>query len=187
MIYLKLFWEFFKTGLFSVGGGLATLPFLSQMSDRFGWFTQEDLANMIAVSESTPGPIGVNMSTYVGNLTVGILGGVITTFALVLPSYLIIVVIAKAMERFKENKYVQKSMTFLRPASVGMVSAAILGVLRSVLLNMEAVKTLQWSRMIMLPSFLIFLALLFFYKKFDKLHPIVILAMGAVAGIVLKL
>ena len=187
MIYLQLFWEFFKTGLFSVGGGLATLPFLSQMSNRFGWFTQEDLGNMLAVSESTPGPIGVNMATYVGNLTGGLVGGVLATFALVLPSYLVIVMIAKVMERFKENKYVQGSMTLLRPASVGMVSAAVLGVLQSVLLDMDAVAAMQWNQMVLLPSLLVFLALLIFYTKFNKLHPIVILSIGAVAGIVLKL
>ena len=187
MIYLQLFWEFFKTGLFSVGGGLATLQFLSQMSNRFGWFTQEDLGNMLAVSESTPGPIGVNMATYVGNLTGGILGGILATFALVLPSYLVIVMIAKVMERFKENKYVQGSMTLLRPASVGMVSAAVLGVLQSVLLDLDAVAAMQWNQMVLLPSLLVFLALLIFYTKFNKLHPIVILSIGAVAGIVLKL
>lgn len=187
MIYLQLFWEFFKTGLFSVGGGLATLPFLSKMGSQFSWFTQEDLGNMLAVSESTPGPIGVNMATYVGNLTGGIVGGILATFALVLPSYIVIVAIAKAMERFKENKYVQGSMTLLRPASVGMVSAAVLGVLQSVLLDMDAVMALQWSSMILLPSLLVFLALLVFYLKFNKLHPVVVLAIGAVAGIVLKL
>ena len=187
MIYLQLFWEFFKTGLFSVGGGLATLPFLSQMSNRFGWFTQEDLGNMLAVSESTPGPIGVNMATYVGNLTGGIIGGILATFALILPSYIVIVMIAKVMERFKENRYVQSSMNLLRPASVGMVSAAVLGVLQSILLNMDAVVALQWGQMVVLPSLLLFLALLVFYTKFNKLHPVVVLSIGAVAGIVLKL
>ena len=187
MIYLQLFWEFFKTGLFSVGGGLATLPFLSRMSNRFGWFTQEDLGNMLAVSESTPGPIGVNMATYVGNLTGGIVGGLVTTMALILPSYLVILMIASVMERFRENRHVQGAMSLLRPASVGMVSAAVLGVLQSVLLNMDAVKALQWNQMVLLPSLIVFLALLVFYTKFNKLHPIVILAIGAVAGIVLKL
>ena len=187
MIYLRLFWEFFKTGLFSVGGGLATLPFLSQMSSRFGWFTQDDLGNMLAVSESTPGPIGVNMATYAGNLVGGVIGGVLATFALILPSYCVILMVAKVMEHFREDKLVQKSMTLLRPASVGMVSAAILGVLQSVLLDMEAVAALQWGQMIVLPSLLVFLVLFVFYMKFNKLHPVLILAIGAVAGIVLKL
>lgn len=187
MTYLRLFWEFLKTGLFSVGGGLATLPFLSRMGEQFGWFTQEELANMLAVSESTPGPIGVNMATYVGNTVGGVLGGVLTTLALVLPSYLVILAVEKVMERFQENRYVKGAMKTLRPASVGMVAAAVLGVLQSVLLDMNAVAALQWSGMVVLPSLVLFLVLLGFYYKFNKLHPIVILAMGAVAGIVLKL
>lgn len=187
MNYLRLFWEFIKTGLFSVGGGLATLPFLSQMGNTYGWFTQEDLANMLAVSESTPGPIGVNMATYVGVTTGGILGGLIATFSLVLPSYLVILAVEKVMERFKDNCYVQGAMKTLRPASVGMVSAAVLGVLQSVLLDMDAVAALQWNNMVLLPSLVMFLLLLVFYLKFNKLHPVVILGIGAVAGIVLKL
>jgi len=187
MIYLRLFWEFLKTGLFSVGGGLATLPFLSKMGNTYGWFSQEELANMLAVSESTPGPIGVNMATYVGNTVGGFFGGVLTTISLVLPSYLVILAVAKVMERFKENRYVQGAMKTLRPASVGMVSAAVLGVLQSVLVRMDAVSSLQWAQMIVLPNMLLFIILLAFYYKFQKLHPIVILAIGAVVGIVLKL
>ena len=187
MIYLRLLWEFFQTGLFSIGGGLATLPFLSKMGTKYGWFTQEELANMLAVSESTPGPIGVNMATYVGNTTAGVLGGVVTTLALVLPSYLVVLAVAKVMERFSSNLYVQGAMKTLRPASVGMVSAAVLGVLQSVFLNMDAVAALQWNSMVLMPNLLLFAVLLAFYLKFQKLHPIVILAIGAVAGIVLKL
>lgn len=184
---LLLFWEFFKTGLFSVGGGLATLPFLSSMSDRYGWFSQEELANMLAVSESTPGPIGVNMATYVGVVTGGILGGLIATLSLVLPSYLVILLIQKIMSRFQENRYVQGAMKTLRPASVGMVSAAVLGVLQSVLLDMDAVFSLQWAQMVSLPSLLIFAALIVFYLKFNKIHPVTLLGIGAVIGIMLKL
>ena len=187
MIYLRLFIEFFKTGLFAVGGGLATLPFLSQMGSKYGWFTQEELANMLAVSESTPGPIGVNMATYVGNTTTGILGGIITTLALVLPSYLVVLAVSKVMERFRENKYVKSSMSTLRPASVGMVSAAVLGVVQSVLLDMNAVAALSWGEMILFPNLLLFAVLLVSCVKFDKLHPLVFLSIGAVAGVVLGL
>lgn len=187
MIYLRLCWEFFKTGLFSIGGGLATLPFLSEMGSKYGWFTQEELANMLAVSESTPGPIGINMATYVGNTVGGVLGGILATFSLVLPSYLVILLVAKVMERFQNNRFVQSSMTTLRPASVGMVGAAVLGVLQSVLVNMEAVKAMEWSRMLSWPNLLLFAVLLALYAKFNKLHPVVILAIGAVAGIVFQL
>lgn len=187
MIYLRLFWEFFKTGLFAVGGGLATLPFLSQMGSAYGWFTQEELANMLAVSESTPGPIGINMATYVGNTAAGVLGGILATFSLVLPSYIVILLVAKVMQRFQNNRFVQASMSTLRPASVGMVSAAVLGVLQSVLVNMDAVTAMQWSRMLSWPNLLLFALLLALYAKFNKLHPVVILAIGAVAGIAFQL
>ena len=187
MIYLRLLIEFFKTGLFAVGGGLATLPFLSQMGSKYGWFTQEELANMLAVSESTPGPIGVNMATYVGNTTGGILGGVLTTLALVLPSYLVILAVSKVMTRFRENPFVKSSMSTLRPASVGMVSAAVLSVVQSVLLDMNAVYALSWSEMILLPNLLLFLVLLIGCLKFEKLHPLVFLSIGTAAGVVLGL
>ena len=187
MIYLTLFLEFFKTGLFAIGGGLATLPFLREMSVNYGWFTQEELANMLAVSESTPGPIGVNMATYVGNTVAGIPGGILATFALILPSYMVILVVSKLMQRFSENRFVKSSMSALRPASVGMVSAAILGVLQQVLVNTEAIVGLQWSAMFSWPCLILFAVLLAFYIKFQKLHPVVILSIGAAAGILLKL
>ena len=187
MIYLHLFWEFFKTGLFAIGGGLATLPFLSEMSNKFGWFTQEELANMLAVSESTPGPIGVNMATYVGNTTGGIMGGMITTIALVLPSYLVVLAVFKVMARFQENRFVQSSMKTLRPASVGMVSAAILGVLKSVLLNSSSLEAMQWGNVLIVPNLLLFGVLLLSCFKFNKLHPLVFLSIGAIAGILLGL
>lgn len=187
MIYLKLFWEFFKTGLFSIGGGLATLPFLSKMGDAYGWFTHQDLANMLAVSESTPGPIGVNMATYVGCTTAGILGGVIATFGLVLPSFLIILVVAKVMERFRTNRFVQSSMQVLRPTSVGMISAAVFGVLLSVLFSVDAVQIGDWFGFFRIPELIVFGILLAVYIKFNKLHPVAILMIGAAAGILLKL
>lgn len=187
MIYLRLLWEFFKTGLFSIGGGLATLPFLSKMGDHFGWFTQQDLANMLAVSESTPGPIGVNMATYVGTTVAGLLGGVVATLGLILPSFLIILVVAKMMQKFKDNRFVQSSMQVLRPASVGMISAAVIGVLLSVLFNTSAVSAGDWTSVFRLMELIVFAVLLAIYVKFPKLHPVVILLIGAVAGILLKL
>ena len=97
MIYLSLFWEFFKTGLFATGGGMATLPFLYRMSETKGWFTAAQLADMVAVSESTPGPIGVNMATYVGFTTAGIPGSLIATIGLVTPSIIVILIIARIL------------------------------------------------------------------------------------------
>jgi len=137
MIYLQLFWEFFKTGLFAVGGGLATLPFLYDLSDKTGWFTHGELTNMIAVGESTPGPIGVNVATYVGFTTAGVPGGIIATFGLVLPSLIIILIIAGFLKAFRENKLVDSAFYGLRAASTAMVCASGLTVAASVLLHME--------------------------------------------------
>ena len=184
MIYLKLFWEFFKTGLFSIGGGLATLPFLSRMGERFGWFTQEDVANMLAVSESTPGPIGVNMATYVGNTVGGFLGGAVATLGLVMPSFFVVLLVATAMKKFKDNRFVVASMNVLRPTSVGMVSAAVVGVLLSVLFNTSAG---GWTGFFLIPNLILFAVLLVVYARFNKLHPVFILLIGALAGIILKL
>ena len=124
MIYLQLFYEFFKTGLFAVGGGLATLPFLYDMADRTGWFTRPQLADMLAVSESTPGPIGVNMATYVGFITCGIPGAIISTLGLVTPSVIVILIIAAFLKAFRHNRYVEAAFYGLRPASTAMVAAA---------------------------------------------------------------
>lgn len=195
ILFLTLFWEFFKTGLFAIGGGLATLPFLSRMSERFGWFTQEDLTNMLAVSESTPGPIGINMATYVGNtvagaeygVACGVLGGFCATFGLVLPSFLVILIVAKIFLHFQNNPLVEAAMSTLRPASVGMVSAAVAGVVWVVLFRGEALMSGNLADFFLLPNLILFAVLTVFYLKFPKLHPIVILALGAAAGILLKL
>ena len=124
MIYLQLFYEFFKTGLFAVGGGLATIPFLSAMTDKYTWFTKAQLADMIAVAESTPGPIGVNTATFAGYNAAGIPGAIVATLSLVLPSYIIILAISKALQKFRDNKYVNDAFTGLRPAATGLIGAA---------------------------------------------------------------
>jgi chromate transporter len=138
--YLLLFVEFFKTGLFAIGGGLATIPFLREMCHTHPtWFNEELLGNMIAVGESTPGPIGVNVATYVGytvgygefGLFGGILGGFITTLGLVLPSVIIIVIIAKLLTAFKENKLVARTFYSIRPAVVGMIASAAITMIKS--------------------------------------------------------
>lgn len=183
MTFLQLFWEFFKTGLLSVGGGLATLPFLYDMADRYPWFTRSELADMLAISESTPGPIGVNMATYAGINAAGILGGVVATLSLVLPSLIIMLLIARAMQRFRENRIVISVMDVLRPASVGLIASAALTVLRVALLDESAVwyQSLRWQALI------VGAVLLAVNLKWKKLHPVVLVALGAVAGIALKL
>ena len=138
MIYLQLFYEFFKTGLFAIGGGLATLPFLSDMADRTGWFTQAQLADMLAVSESTPGPVGVNMATYVGFETSGVLGAVVATLGLVTPSVIVILIVASFLKAFRSNKFVDAAFYGLRPASTAMVASAGIGVVLLSLVDTSA-------------------------------------------------
>ena len=187
MIWLQLIIEFFKAGLFAVGGGLATLPFLYDMSAKFGWFTTQDIADLIAISESTPGPLGVNMATYVGYKTVGIFGGIMTTIGLIAPSIIIIILISKILEKFKESALVQKVFYGLRPASTALIAAAGLGVAKISLLNLDLFKEtgavldlLNWKCLVL--AVLIYAAL----KKFKK-HPILYIAVAAVAGIIFQL
>ncbi|MDD3368100.1 MAG: chromate transporter [Lachnospiraceae bacterium] len=135
MMYLELFFDFFKVGLFSIGGGLATLPFLYEMQKNTGWFTIGDISNMIAVSESTPGPMGVNMATYVGYTSAGAFGGAIATLGLIAPSIIIIIIVSNFMQKFKENKYVKGALYALKAASVALISVAGVGVMRVCFLN----------------------------------------------------
>ena len=190
MILLQLFWEFFKTGLFAVGGGMATVPFLSEIAQRTGWFTQEMLADMIAVAESTPGPIGVNTATYVGYTVAGIPGGVVATFGLALPSFLIILIIAAFLKAFRTNKYVERVFYGIRPASVGMIGAACVAVMRLCLVDLEAFRASgRIGDLISLRALALFAAiwvLTNFVKLTKKLHPIVFIAASAAVGIVFR-
>ena len=185
MIFLQLFYEFFKTGLFAVGGGLATLPFLEDISQRTGWFTSAQLADMLAISESTPGPIGVNMATYVGFETAGILGSLCATVGLVMPSVIIIVLISKVLAKFRTNTYVEAAFYGLRPASVAMVASAGIGVAMTTLLNLTAsgFGVLRWRELVLAA---VVLVLTNFVPKVKKFHPIVFIALAAAVGIIFK-
>ena len=186
MIYLRLFIEFFKTGLFAVGGGMATLPFLYAMSDSTGWFTHAQLADMIAVSESTPGPLGVNMATYVGFLTGGIPGAIVATVGLVTPSVIIILLIAKTLQAFRSNKYVDAAFYGLRPCSIGLIAAAGLLVVKVALLNTElysasgAIADLFNLKGIVLAAVLVLLTR--YFKPTKGRHPVLFIALSALAG-----
>lgn len=185
MIFLQLFYEFFKTGLFAVGGGLATLPFLEDISQRTGWFTSAQLADMLAISESTPGPIGVNMATYVGFETAGILGALCATVGLVMPSVILIILVSKVLEKFRTNTYVEAAFYGLRPASVAMVASAGIGVAMTTLLNLTAsgFAVLRWRELVLAT---VILVLTNFVPKVKKFHPIVFIALAAAVGIIFK-
>lgn len=190
MVYLQLFFEFFKTGLFAVGGGLATLPFLSALADKTGWFTQQQLADMIAISESTPGPIGVNSATYVGFTSAGPLGSLCATLGLITPSFIIILIVAGFLKAFKENETVKSVFYGLRPASTGLIAAAGWTVVTIALINIDAFKaTGNISDLVSIKSLL--LAVVIFLltnniKQTKKLHPVYFLALSAIVGILLN-
>ena len=182
----RLFLEFFKTGLFSVGGGLATLPFLYEISDSTGWFTHADIADMIAISESTPGAIGINMSTYAGYQTAGFIGGIIATLSLALPSFIVILIVAKFLDKFKGNGYVDAAFYGLRPASIAMISAAGINVVKIALINIPAFMESHNIGQLIVWKGLILAVIIFVARKKLKLHPIVFIAASAVIGIVFR-
>lgn len=186
MVLLRLMFEFAKTGLFSVGGGLATLPFLYEISDKTGWFSHADIADMIAVSESTPGAIGINMSTYAGFTTAGILGGVLASLALAFPSVVIILIIAKFLEKYRQNKLVDGAFYGLRAASIAMISAAGINVAKVALINLSAYQ-LTGNLMDLFNIKAIILGILIFIgQKKLKWSPVIFIALSAVVGILLK-
>jgi chromate transporter len=184
MIYLRLFYEFFKVGLFSVGGGLATLPFLYDISDRLGWFTHAQIADMLAISESTPGPIGVNMATYAGFTSGGVPGSIIATLGLITPSILIILIIAMFLRKFQDNVYVKRAFYGLRPASLAMISAAFLSIVRIAIVNIPLFReTGAMTDLISLPALALALAVFILNRK-TKLHPIWFILASAVIGVI---
>lgn len=197
MLFLQLYWKFFTTGLFAIGGGMATIPFLYNISDTTNWFSYNDLANMIAVSESTPGPIGINMATYVGFITgsnqggsvYGILGAVIATLGLITPSIIVILLIAAFLKNFKDNKYVKNAFYGLRPASTGLISAAGLGVFITTLFTDDLttgfnLSHINWKGWILA---IVLWLLTNKVKKTKGLHPIVFILASAISGIVFSM
>ena len=190
-LYLRLFFEFFKVGLFSVGGGLATIPFLTDIGVRTQWFTSADLANMIAISESTPGPLGVNMASYVGFHVGGIPGGTIATLGLICPAIVVIAVIAGFLKKFRESKAVDAVFYGLRAASTGLIAAAWIQVVKIALLFHEVtldtgaveVQLFYWPAIILAAAVFTCLQV----KPLKKLHPIVFIGLAAVVGVIFQL
>lgn len=188
MILLQLFWEFLKIGLFSVGGGMATLPFLYDLSDKMGWYTYAQLADMVAVSESTPGPVGINMATYVGYTVGGFGGAVLATLGVLVPGTVIVLIIAGMLAKFRGNRYVDAAFYGLRPASTGLIAAAGVSVIGVALLNTALYE--ETGRLLDLVSVkAVILAVVLWVltnvvKPTKKLHPVVFIAASAVVGIV---
>lgn len=184
MILLRLYWEFFLIGLFSVGGGMATVPFLFDLSARTGWFTTADLANMIAISEATPGPIGVNMATYAGSVTAGIPGGIVAPLGLVTPAFLTILLVARLLMTVWKSLRVQALFYALRPASVGLIAAACFAVCKVSLFSLEDGLSLRW------PSLLLFAAILAAMnlpKIKEKVPAVAFVGLAAAAGVLFRM
>lgn len=198
MILCKLFWEFCKTGLFAIGGGMATVPFLREIADKTGWFTAGQLADMIAVSESTPGPLGVNMATYVGYTVglsqlgspwMGIVGAVTATLGLIFPSIVIVLCISFFLKRFRTSTLVDAALYGLRPASVALISAAGVEIVLFAILRVDSiyqigVAQLSWKSVALAAGVYAGTNLI---PKLKKLHPIWFILLSAIVGIILKM
>lgn len=184
MVFLYLFIEFFQIGLFAVGGGPATIPFLMDIPERHDWYTKQDVVNMLAVSESTPGPIGINMATYAGFQAAGFLGGIVATLSLVLPSLIVIVIIAKLLENFSQNKFVRSAFFTIRPLVTGLIAVAVFGIFQAALFTAS-------DGSFQIPVFSLILCVLFFiamnFKQTKKVHPFFWFAGGAAIGIIFKM
>ena len=167
---------------------LATLPFLKQIALRHTWYSVSQLTDMIAVSESTPGPIGINMSTYAGFHAAGVPGAIVSTLSLVLPSYLIILIVSHFMEKFKDSPLVNHVFYGIRPATAGLIAGAMFEVFLMSLFDISAFQTSgSVMDLIRILPIVVYLAALLCVIKLPKIHPIVFIIIGAVLGIVLEL
>ena len=195
MIFLELYVRFFMVGLFSIGGGLATLPFLTSMGEATGWFDAMDISNMVAISESTPGPIGINMATYIGyqigsqlGEPFGILGSIIASLGEVTPCVVIIIIVSRMLMKFRDSKYVEYTFYGLRAASVGLIAAAWLGVAKIAFFNSDVMaKSGNFLMSVDYKSIILSGVIFFLVTKFKKIHPIALIALSAVVGIIFKM
>lgn len=170
MIYLQLFWQFFQIGIFSFGGGYATLPFLYEIADKFHWYTTSDLTNMLAISSITPGPVGVNVATFAGFNSAGILGSLLATTAVILPSFIIVTIVSKTLEKFKTNRFVKSAVKSLKPAGCALLTSV-------------GIKLLFTSNLYLFGTLLLILLIVLSFIK--KLDPLFYLGVSAVAGLIL--
>ena len=184
MIYLKLFYEFFKIGMFAVGGGMATLPFLQRLGASTGWFDNQLITDMVAISESTPGPIGINMATYVGYNVGGVFGGFVATMGEILPCIILVIVFSKFLSKLRGNKYLDYAFYGMRPAVTGLIAAAAVSVMQVAVFNTELFK--QTGNFVHLadPKKIIYFALVFWAIKKFKKHPIMYIGISAVVGVI---
>lgn len=175
--------EFFKTGLFAMGGGLATLPFLYQISSKYGWYSAQDISDMIAISESTPGPLGINMSTFVGYKIFGLTGAILAPLSLILPSVIVIVTVARVLDKFKNSIAVKRIFYGIRPASTGLIAAAGLLVARIAFIKSGTDRSWSFDWKSIILAVLLYISIKTWGRK---LHPILFICISAAIGIVFK-
>ena len=195
MVYLTLCLEFMKIGVFAIGGGMVTVPFLYELAEKYTWFTHDMVTNMIAISESTPGPIGINMATFAGfragfaqdGLLGGLIGGALASVALILPAFLIVLALAGVLMKYYTHPFVSAVFKSLRPAVTGLIAAAGFTILWSAVVrypnkfgDFSAAFTFDYK------AWLLFAAILFGTMKWKK-HPALYLGIAAVAGMAMQL
>lgn len=172
MIYFRLIWEFFKIGLFSFGGGYATIPFLYHLSVQYGWYSINELKNMIAVASITPGPVGINIATYAGVNTAGVLGALFATISEMIPSLILVIFVSKLLKKFSENFYVKAIIASLKPISCALLISAAVGLIKPSLGDIKG---------------LFLLAVLLIMSCKSKKDPLFYMLIAAVAGVLLAL
>lgn len=175
MLYWQLFSTFFQIGLFGFGGGAAMLPLIQfELVEHYAWLTSAEFTNMVAVSQMTPGPIGINSATYAGYLASGnVFGSLVATVGVVLPSFIIMLLIARVMSKMKNNKYVDGAMQGLRPVVVGLIAAAALLLMNEENFGPHCADYISW----------IIFAVAFVATKWLKVHPILMIVVAAVLGL----
>lgn len=181
-MYLDLFLTFFQIGAVSFGGGYAMIPLIRELVVGKGWLTEEVLLNYIAVSESTPGPIAVNMATFVGTSQGGILGGALATLGVILPSFIIILLISAVLKNLMKLQGVQAFLSGVRPCIVGMILATALGMLFSMMLNLPGNLQIDW-RSILLFAILVGVGSVYRHFRKKKMSPILMIILSAGLGI----
>ena len=186
MIYWRLFYEFAKIGLFSFGGGMVTIPFLQDLSVKTGWFTLQQLTDFIRISESTPGPMAINVATYAGFETAGVLGSILATFGVMFPALILVTIMARFLDKFKGNKYIDWAFYGLRPCVLALIGSAFLSLVEVTMFKPGlSLSTLLQSINIKAVIIFVIIFILINNKQLKKLHPVAFLALSAVLGMVM--
>lgn len=186
MLYIKLFYEFFKIGLFTIGGGLVTIPLLKDLAERTNWYDVSFITEMLAVSESTPGPIGLNMATYVGYEVAGVLGGIISTVAEIIPSIIIVSLVSVFFINFRENKNIQYALQSIRATVTALIAVVGVEMFRISVIGGQSVAIDDMMRSINFVKLLLFMAVLYLSRKYNK-HPIFYICISGLIGVIFSL